>query len=264
MKRISSHAFSLVELSIVLVILGLLVGGVLSGQSLIRAAELRSVTTDYQRYTAATVAFRDKYMALPGDMLNATKFWSMAPGAANYAQCAALATASTSKATCNGDGDGRIDYQNTDDAPHESARLWQHLANAGLIEGSYSGIETNANKPSINYPASKISNGVWAMWSLRGRAVWNWAPKDPGEYIAFGRAAGSPLNWHNAILKPEEAWSIDKKIDDGLPFIGKATDMMKTGPTDYTPNCTIDETDESTEYKLAENSIACLLVISVF
>ena len=72
-------AFSLVELSIVLVILGLLTGGILSGQSLIRAAELRSVTTEYSRYTAATYSFRDKYFALPGDMSNAESFWGSPP-----------------------------------------------------------------------------------------------------------------------------------------------------------------------------------------
>ena len=67
--------FSLVELSIVLVILGLLTGGILAGQSLIRAAELRSVATESQRYMAALNSFRDKYFALPGDMANATAFW---------------------------------------------------------------------------------------------------------------------------------------------------------------------------------------------
>ncbi len=64
MQRIPNplNAFSLVELSIVLVILGLLVGGVLSGQSLIRAAELRSITEDYARYVTATHTFKDKYL----------------------------------------------------------------------------------------------------------------------------------------------------------------------------------------------------------
>ena len=69
------RGFSLVELSIVLVILGLLTGGILAGQSLIRASELRAVSTEFQRYVAAVNTFRDKYFMLPGDMSNATAFW---------------------------------------------------------------------------------------------------------------------------------------------------------------------------------------------
>lgn len=68
------NAFSLVELSIVLVILGLLTGGILAGQSLIRAAELRAVSTEYNRHFTAIQSFRNRYMALPGDMNNATRF----------------------------------------------------------------------------------------------------------------------------------------------------------------------------------------------
>ncbi|MBY6117485.1 prepilin-type N-terminal cleavage/methylation domain-containing protein [Mameliella alba] len=67
--------FSLVELSIVLVILGLLIGGVLTGQNLIRAAELRSVMTEFKTYQTAVMTFRDKYFALPRDMTNATDFF---------------------------------------------------------------------------------------------------------------------------------------------------------------------------------------------
>src|ERR1700712_5143764 len=92
------HGFSLVELSIVLVILGLLVGGVLSGQSLIRAAELRSVTTEYQRYTTAVGTFRDKYFALPGDMNNAASFgWKDGAGSS----------------VANGDGNGQVNSTGT-------------------------------------------------------------------------------------------------------------------------------------------------------
>ena len=67
-KIIHRDAFSLVELSIVLVILGLLVGGVLSGQALIQAAQLRAVSEEYTKYTTAALTFRDKYLATPGDM----------------------------------------------------------------------------------------------------------------------------------------------------------------------------------------------------
>ena len=101
------QGFSLVELSIVLVILGLLTGGILAGQSLIRASQLRAVTTEHDRYVAAVQTFRDKYFALPGDMTNATKFWGAADGGDGIGfDCRGAETADIR--TCNGNGDGRI------------------------------------------------------------------------------------------------------------------------------------------------------------
>ena len=129
-------AFSLVELSIVLVILGLLVGGILSGQSLIRAAELRSFTTEYSKYVAAVNSFKDKYFQLPGDMPNATSFW----GAAHATPATCLTTVGTGSQTCNGDGNGSISNAAAASQYGEEYTFWQHLANAGLIEGSYTGI----------------------------------------------------------------------------------------------------------------------------
>ena len=76
----SSSAFTLVELSIVLVIIGLLVGGVLSGKSLIRASELRAVASEFSYYKIAIGNFKDKYSALPGDMRNAVTYWGAAAG----------------------------------------------------------------------------------------------------------------------------------------------------------------------------------------
>jgi len=106
---LKKQGFSLVELSIVLVILGLLVGGVLSGQSLIRAAELRKYITLQDRYRTALLSFRDKYFALPGDMTNATAFW----GAKSATNCLnnAGAAVNTATGTCDGNGDGNIYYQ---------------------------------------------------------------------------------------------------------------------------------------------------------
>src|SRR6187399_2125428 len=98
------RGFSLVELSIVLVILGLLTGGILAGQSLIRAAELRAVSTEYSKFVTAGRSFRDKYFALPGDMANATSFW----GTAVTCPGKVTADARTDARTCNGDGTGQI------------------------------------------------------------------------------------------------------------------------------------------------------------
>lgn len=135
----SQSGFSLVELSIVLVILGLLTGGILGGQALIRAAELRSVSTEYQRWTTATQTFRDKYFALPGDMTNATAFWGALDG--NNGIGPDCRGESTGLPTCNGDGNGRIE-SNTESAvsTHEKWLIWRHLVNAGLIEGSYTNL----------------------------------------------------------------------------------------------------------------------------
>jgi prepilin-type N-terminal cleavage/methylation domain-containing protein len=102
------QGFTLVELAIVLVILGLLVGGVITGQNLIRAAELRSVTVEFAQYQSAVLQFRDRYRALPGDMNNATLFWGAA------ATCPPTSAAPlTTQATCNGNGNGQINPDNS-------------------------------------------------------------------------------------------------------------------------------------------------------
>ena len=72
-----SHGFSLVELSIVLVIVGLLTGGILMGQNLIRNAEIQGVMKELAKYSDAVIAFRDQYDALPGDLPDAGNYWGL-------------------------------------------------------------------------------------------------------------------------------------------------------------------------------------------
>jgi prepilin-type N-terminal cleavage/methylation domain-containing protein len=252
MKHSHTHAFSLVELSIVLVILGLLIGGILSGQALIRAAELRSITTEYSRYVTATQTFRDKYFALPGDMTNATSFWN----AAHATPATCYTTASSTALTCNGDGNGLI-YPNA--GSNETYRYWQHLANAGLIEGSYDGIEHGANSYSsttANSPRSKISNGLWFVWhwgTIVGDA--NLFAGNYDNFFELGQivADGDPSN---PIIKPEEAWNIDTKIDDGKPGLGKLV-------VRYWSTCTNAATKDdgaTAAYLLTSSAVGCTLI----
>lgn len=148
------YGFSLVELSIVLVILGLLTGGILAGQSLIRAAELRAIPTEYQRYDAARYSFRDKYMGLPGDISNATRFWGD-----NNAACADAAIPNGTPGTCNGNADGILTAPLAASATGERFQFWTQLALAGLIEGTYTGLAGGSSNhhvvPGTNTPLSK-------------------------------------------------------------------------------------------------------------
>ena len=211
--------FTLVELSIVLVILGLLVGGVLSGQSLIRASELRSITTQFNGFQTALNAYKDKYFAIPGDMTNATSFWGAAAAGA-----ACITTVGTGTQTCNGNGDGLItDSIVGGQSSNEIFRIWQHLANAGLITGTFDGIthgSTTYSCTMANSPAGKISNTLWQTYNWG--SVTNAANFFDGNYansMYFGTVQAN--TGPGMVLKPEELWNIDTKMDDGKPATGK-------------------------------------------
>lgn len=248
MKR----GFSLVELSIVLVILGLLTGGILAGQSLIRASELRAASTEANRYTTAVQTFRDKYFAMPGDFSTATKFWGTASGG-----CPAGARSGTQ--TCDGNGNGDMMANN-----EEMYLFWQHLANAGLIEGSYTGYtgpghaQYDANG-GVNVPVSRMNNGLWTARSINiSGAAAGWF--DTRANI-FELGAKQVSYWNeNPLFKPEELWNIDTKMDDGKPATGKVNAF-------YWDTCTnaANSADRNAAYKLDDSALRCVAVfVNIF
>lgn len=247
--------FSLVELSIVLVILGLLVGGVLSGQSLIRAAELRSISTEYTRWITATQTFRDKYFALPGDMSNATSFWGR-----DATYCASHTGTNQVPGTCNGNADGTTNLASGGNTTGEVFRYWQQLALAGLIEGTYLGISsaggTNDVTRGSNVPAARVSNGIWYLANNGGVSADSVTfSRDYKNYFLLGAYAGVGVIPLNPLLKPEEVWNIDTKLDDGVPGSGKVWAMRWGTCTNAANN-----TDYTTTYKLTSTSAACAII----
>lgn len=258
------HGFSLVELSIVLVILGLLTGGILAGQSLIRASELRTVSTEYVRWAAATQTFRDKYSALPGDMINAERYW----GQVAVADADCNTTASTGLPTCNGDGDGNVEVFST--RSREFYRYWQHLANAGLIEGSYNGIQPGAGvygiSPGTNAPGSKIASGAWTIYATAdiilhgGWALNIFYPAGVTHFYHVGSTrGGSGGGLNGPLLKNEEAWNLDTKMDDGKPGTGKVTAFNNTQQS----TCASSDTAASATYQLSVSGAACVLFLGI-
>lgn len=234
-SRPAQSGFSLVELSIVLVILGLLTGGILAGQSLIRAAELRGVTNEAQRNLTAIRTFQDKYFNLPGDIPNATAFWGIAGGSGADVTC--RDTVSTDARTCNGDGNGVLQPNNP---VYEFYRFWQHLANAGLIQGSYIGTQptlagyTAIYVAGVSNPASRISGAFWGTTGVPSgilTASTNRFELATKNFMWHGN--GSAAASDALVLRPEEAWNVDTKMDDGMPGTGSVVSNKGNGTSTF-------------------------------
>lgn len=245
------QGFSLVELSIVLVILGLLTGGILGGRSLIRAAEIRSVGEDMENYATALYTFRDKYMATPGDMETATRFW----GAAHTAPGTCRGTIGTGTQTCNGDNDGEIDVDSAGSS--ERLRAWQHLANAGLINGSFTGVKDMSGGDGggavagLNVPAAKISPLMYSMTSGTG-----WT--DSAQFFpdTISRRHVQIESRGPRALAPEDLWNIDTKFDDGKPDTGSMYTYINS--SSWSPGgCATTDDVETAEYALNVTEKVC-------
>jgi prepilin-type N-terminal cleavage/methylation domain-containing protein len=260
-----NHGFTLVELSIVLMIIGLLVSGILVGKDMIRAAELRSITSEKDQIQTATMLFRNKYLGIPGDLINATDFWGVMPTGTCSNTAAGGASGGTGTQTCNGNGDRIINglaELTLTGSNTEQVMLWQHLSNAGLIEGKYTGIFTGWSNPNAEqFYFSRSVKNHWYSATYPGRVPLT----DPTTFA--GNDYGNSMVLHNsyqgevntAALTPSEAWAIDKKIDDELPGIGQMVTRKRNGV-----NCNTLAASDTTpsalySYNLSYEGVACEL-----
>lgn len=120
MKR-AQTGFTLIEIAIVLVIIGLLLGGVLKGQELINSAKVKNLATDFKNIPVYIYGYQDKFRALPGDDAQAVNHVA-----------GALAT-TPAGSVGNGVVNGSWNSATTSD---ESYLFWQHVRLAGLTTGS--------------------------------------------------------------------------------------------------------------------------------
>ena len=115
--RSKQRGFTLVEIAVVLVIIGLLLGGVLKGQELINSARVKALSQDFRNVPTLLYAYQDKFRALPGDDKSAT----------THLDSTAL----------DGNGNGRIEGAwNTNSSNDESCKFWQHLRLGNMLAGT--------------------------------------------------------------------------------------------------------------------------------
>jgi prepilin-type N-terminal cleavage/methylation domain-containing protein len=115
----TQSGFTLVEIAIVLVIIGLLLGGVLKGQELVNGAKVKNLANDFRSISSFVYAYQDRFRALPGDDRSADTH------------------VGGTRATSGNPGNARIDGAWDSDAPtSESYLFWQHVRLAGLATGT--------------------------------------------------------------------------------------------------------------------------------
>ena len=213
-----TQGFTLIEVSMVLIIIGLISATIILSRDLIQTAQVRNQIGQIESFNAAVQTFRDQYNCLPGDCINAVEL-------------------SLGKAGEDGDnGNGNNTYEVLDNGLVEMQNLWIHLANAGLINGRY----TAGLMPGINSPAlvlegegtterPDIENPKGGVWLVSGKQfLRGTGPSGP--------VGGPPANFKNGwilttravagdtftsgVYTPRLTYRIDAKIDDGAPDSG--------------------------------------------
>jgi prepilin-type N-terminal cleavage/methylation domain-containing protein len=183
--RSAQSGFTLIEIAIVLVIIGLLLGGVLKGQELIEQSKIKRVVNDFENMTAAIYTYQDRYRFLPGDDPNAAARWTTIVAGAAATSGNGLGTFAPSTLA-----------QVLTGGANESGNAWQHLRASGLVNGDMS-TAALSQQPERTPFGSNYGIGL-------GATAMNF-----GIVTAFC-----------ASLPAKAAEQLDRQLDDGNPQTG--------------------------------------------
>jgi len=198
--KVQQKGFTLVEIAIVLVIIGLLLGGILKGQEMITQAKIKNIISDFSGISAAFHGYQDRYRALPGDDAGAAARW---------------AGATTSGTAGNGVISGT--YNNGGVActtASEACLWWDHLRRSGFVAGA-----------GLNQPLNAVSG-------LVGVQTGDNASPGPAIGPVLGQAAGVGgffgLIMCSANLPDKVAIATDTQMDDGVRLTGAVRGQLQT------------------------------------
>jgi prepilin-type N-terminal cleavage/methylation domain-containing protein len=202
--------FTLVEIAIVLVIIGLLLGGILKGQEMIVQAKIKNTISDYNGVLAAYNGYIDRYRALPGDDNQAATRWT--------------------SGGVNGNGNSVINnaYE-SQTADHESRLFWLHMRLAGFIPGQGQNQPTNAHNGIIGVQTGDTAGGVTLASAV--------APTVPG--IGGVMICSSQVPDKVAI-------AVDNQTDDGRSRSGQVRATAAAGNAAVVAATAVAETYQET------------------
>lgn len=188
-------AFTLLELSVVLIIIGFIAAAVLVGGSLVRAAEVRATIADVEDFTARIRLFQDRYGYFPGDY----------PNASDAIQAGLF----------NGDGNYFILWD------HEVLTAWMHLYWAQLSNfgtGIWGG--SGAPPPTASViPPARFARGYYWFVAIPSSAYGD-GPVASNYFMIATDHSGVATDWDGPV-PPQDAYAIDTKLDDGTPNKGR-------------------------------------------
>ena len=268
-----NRGFTLIELSIVLVIIGLIVGGILVGRDMIKTAALQSQIAQIDKYKAAANAFKLKYSGLPGDIPLPSLYGLYQPSGTGGLGL--------------GNNDGLITSQGRNGSDcgvrfsGEITLFWYHLSQAGLIDGAYSagileytsGTATVGNafpRAKINDAAGIVALGLPATYCGTGTGTNTLPASRNFFYIGASDAGSNSLDaryggfWANdAAVSPSDSLYMDTKIDDGQPLSGTLQARFSYGTANILPysdnQYSVGCTNASSIYNLSTTKRACWL-----
>lgn len=251
--------FTLIEMSIVLVIIGLLVGGVLVGRDLIKASEVHAQISNLSEYTSAVNVFRMRYGYLPGDI---PKSACEAAGIPNWGNDCA------DPATTPGVGNGIINGDN--DATLPVSRLWIEptlffieLTDVGLLKGyAYNPGSYTIGAGGI-FPALVTNSAAGLTVASLNDHLWYFLGiSTPGSDPRVSQLS------QRGVLSPAYSYALDQKMDDGLP--GKGTvlavvpNSLASGELDSTLDTTAGQcvsSSDTTAYNVTSDTLWCRIFV---
>ena len=193
--RSHRSGFSLVEMSIVIVVIGLILAAVMKGQTVIDAARVRALISEVNTYKTAVNSFYAKYNALPGDFTEARIYW-------------------TASNTQNGNGDGRLSFKNGAGI-YEGYQAWQHLSNENMVATPFLGTQTTAvAELDKDIPKARTGGGYFFDYGSIAQLLTD-------NILVLG----TPLASRDRLVvdgtvSAKQAYEMDIKTDDASPVSG--------------------------------------------